>query len=289
MIYQIKNMENKMENIRTIKQVFTGQQTADGAGVKLRRIFGFGEEGLIDPFLLLDFFGSDNPKDYIAGFPWHPHRGIETVTYLLEGNVEHGDSMGNAGTIGRGDVQWMTAGSGIIHQEMPKPFEGKMWGFQLWVNLPAANKMMAPRYQEIKAENIPVVTLGNGVEIKVIAGEYNGVAGPGKEKGADPIYFDINIPAGAEFTIPVHEGYTVFVILFDGEGDFGSILKAGDGALMNDGNLLKVTTGGSNVRFMLISGKPIKEPIAWRGPIVMNTMEELNIAFKEYRDGTFVK
>lgn len=278
-----------MQDIRTINSVFSGHPTADGAGVKLRRIFGFTEEGLLDPFLLLDFFGSDNPDDYIGGFPWHPHRGIETVTYLLDGMVEHGDSMGNSGVIGKGDVQWMTAGSGIIHQEMPKPYNGRMYGFQLWVNLPKANKMMAPRYQEIKAGEIPSVKLDNGTVIKVIAGEYNGVQGPVKEIVADPIYFDISIPSDNEFIIPVNMGYTVFVVLFEGEADFGSILKSGEGALMNDGNLLKVVTAESEVRFMLISGKPIKEPIAWRGPIVMNTMDELTLAFKEYREGTFVK
>ncbi len=278
-----------MQNIRIIEKVFTGQSTSDGAGVKLRRIFGFAEEGLLDPFLLLDFFGSDNPDDYVGGFPWHPHRGIETVTYLLEGSVEHGDSMGNSGVISRGDVQWMTAGSGIIHQEMPKPADGRMYGFQLWVNLPKSHKMMPPRYREVPAGEIPSVKSPGGAEVKVIAGEYGGITGPVREIVADPSYFDINIPPDSELEIPVNPGYTAFVVLFEGEADFGGILKAGQGALMADGDIIRIKTTDSSVRFVLVSGKPIKEPIAWRGPIVMNTMDELAVAFREYREGTFIK
>jgi redox-sensitive bicupin YhaK (pirin superfamily) len=282
-----------MKTYSKIARIINGQKTSDGAGVSLMRIFGFYEEGLLDPFLLLDFFGSDNPDDFIAGFPWHPHRGIETVTYMLNGRVEHEDSMGNKGIISSGDIQWMTAGSGIIHQEMPQSDGTRMNGFQLWVNLPASHKMMKPRYQEIKANDVPKANLDNGVQIKVIAGVFNGTRGPVVDIVADPIYFDVDVPANTQFDIEVNEGYTVFCFAFEGEGYFDEsakeLVKSGQGALLMSGNTVRVTTSNSNLRFIMISGKPINEPIAWRGPIVMNTDEELAIAFSEYRQGAFLK
>jgi redox-sensitive bicupin YhaK (pirin superfamily) len=283
-----------MAKIRKIAHRIMGQMTSDGAGVRLRRIFGFNEEGMFDPFLLLDFFGSDNPHDYIAGFPWHPHRGMETVTYMLDGKVEHGDSIGNKGIIGKGDIQWMTAGNGIIHQEMPKPEEdARMFGLQLWINLPASKKMMPPRYQEIKGAEIPEIQLKNGVSIKVIAGSFDDVKGPVIDIIADPIYFDVALPSNTSYTIPVESNYTVFVFVFEGEGFFdekeSNPVKSGEVALLKDGTEMKVITHASHVRFLLISGKPIGEPIAWRGPIVMNTEAELDLAFKELREGNFIK
>ena len=271
-----------------------GQMTSDGAGVRLRRIFGFNEEGLFDPFLLLDYFGSDNPHDYIAGFPWHPHRGMETVTYMLEGKVEHGDSLGNKGVIGKGDIQWMTAGNGIIHQEMPKPEDDpRMFGFQLWINLPASKKMMNPRYQEIKGSDVPEIQLKSGVSIKVIAGSYNSVNGPVHDLMIDPTYFDVSLPSNTSFLLPVQSDYTTFVAVFEGEGYFDEVesnaMKPGEVALLKDGSCVKITTHSSHVRFLLVSGKPIRESIAWRGPIVMNTEEELALAFKELREGNFIK
>lgn len=282
-----------MNKYRSIDRVITGKYSFDGAGVKLMRIFGFYEEGLLDPFLLMDFFGSDDPKDYIAGFPWHPHRGIETVTYMLSGKVEHGDSMGNKGVIGSGDIQWMTAGSGIIHQEMPQSDEQKMYGLQLWVNLPASHKMMKPRYQDIPASEVKEVLLENGVRVRVLAGQFNGIEGPVRDIVADPVYFDIMIPAGTEFATDVHTDYTVFAFVFEGEGWFDEareiLVKSGQGVILKDGSAIKAISGTSPMRFILISGKPIKEPIAWRGPIVMNTEEEIDTAFREYRAGTFIK
>jgi hypothetical protein len=282
-----------MSTIRKISHIIDGQKTSDGAGVSLLRVFGFYETGLFDPFLLLDFFGSDDPTDYIAGFPWHPHRGIETVTYMLEGSVEHGDSMGNSGVIHSGDIQWMTAGSGIIHQEMPKANKGYMHGFQLWVNLPATHKMMDPRYQEIKAEEIPVLKEENDVVIKVIAGEIKGKTGPVKNIIADPVYFDVSIPENTAYSLKVNPDYTVFAFIFEGQGFFDESpdkpIKKGQLVKLIDGDQVKVTTTGHKTRFILVSGKPLNEPVAWRGPIVMNTDEELDIAFREYRNGTFIK
>jgi redox-sensitive bicupin YhaK (pirin superfamily) len=276
-----------------IDRIFQGSVTRDGAGVTLNRIFGFYETGLLDPFLLLDYFGSDDPADFIAGFPWHPHRGIETVTYMLEGSVEHGDSMGNSGVISTGDVQWMTAGSGIIHQEMPKSEGGGMHGFQLWVNLPASNKMMKPRYQEIRKNEIPEEILPGGIKIKVIAGEFNGSAGPVKEIVADPTYFDVFVPKGSGMIIPVKYGYTSFACVFSGEGCFDeecrNPVQSFQLVKLVEGDQVRVTTKGSDLRFIFVSGKPLNEPIAWRGPVVMNTDEELDTAFREYRNGTFIK
>jgi quercetin 2,3-dioxygenase len=282
-----------MSDTRKISRIIQGTKTSDGAGVSLLRVFGFYETGLFDPFLLLDFFGSENPNDYIAGFPWHPHRGIETVTYMLEGSVEHSDSMGNSGVIHSGDIQWMTAGSGIIHQEMPKADKGYMHGFQLWVNLPAAHKMMNPRYQEIKAEEIPVIKERNGVIVKVIAGEINGIKGPVKDIIADPAYFDISVPENATYSMKVNRDYTVFAFVFEGEGFFDESpdnpIKKNQLVKLTDGDQVKITTNDHKTRFILVSGKPLNEPVAWRGPIVMNTDEELDVAFREYRNGTFIK
>ncbi len=286
-------MENNLQDDRKIAKILKGNPTRDGAGVKLTRIFGFSEEGLLDPFLLLDFFGSDHPDDFMAGFPWHPHRGMETVTYMLDGRVEHGDSMGNSGIIGKGDIQWMTAGSGIIHQEMPKPDGGRMYGFQLWVNLPASRKMIAPRYQDIPAENVPVVVLDNGIRVKVIAGVFNGVNGPVRDIVADPEYLDVEMPGNTEFIAPCNPQHTVFAFLYEGEAVMDQSrknpLQAGEGALFGEGRQIRALAGSQGARFILISGMPIRETIAWRGPIVMNTEEELSIAFAEFRKGTFIK
>ena len=265
----------------------------------------------LDPFLLFDDFHSQNPPDYLKGFPWHPHRGIETITYVLHGRVEHGDSMGNKGVIDSGDIQWMTAGSGIIHQEMPLGDDsGLMWGFQLWANLPASHKMMDPRYRGIVAAEIPEVTLENGVRVKVICGEVGGVRGPVRDVVVDPEYLDVTIPADTTFTHRIKSGYTAFAYVIEGEAYFDPERNAfshevvGDnyfdfqrkcicGAenliLYGDGDEVTITTRASSVRFLLISGKPIGEPIAWYGPIVMNTQEELQVAFEEFEKGTFIK
>ena len=282
-----------MENTRKIDRIIKGQATSDGAGVKLTRILGHNTQDILDPFLMLDFFGSDNPDDFMAGFPAHPHRGIETVTYMLDGKVEHGDSMGNKGVIGKGDIQWMTAGSGIIHEEMPKYEGGRMHGFQLWVNLPAASKMISPRYQDIPAGKIPVVELGNKSRVKVLAGIFQGVKGPVENIIADPEYFDIEMPANAELVIPAAADHTVFAYLYEGSAMFGGNSAdqqhAGEGVLFGDGDHVLVKTTSSGVRFILIAGKPIRESIAWHGPIVMNTDVEIDAAFRELRNGTFIK
>ena len=282
-----------MVTSRKISRIIHGQLTSDGAGVRLTRIFGFYEQGLLDPFLLLDFFGSDNPNDYIAGFPWHPHRGMETVTYMQDGKVEHSDSMGNSGVIGTGDIQWMTAGSGIIHQEMPQNLGGRMGGFQLWVNLPAIQKMIAPRYQDIPASKVPTVALPNGVKVKVLAGTFEGTRGPVENIIADPEYFDVEMPENSDFESPVNTNYTVFAYLYEGSARFDESrkdpLRAGQGALFGKGPQVRVKTGDSGAKFILLSGKPIGEPIAWRGPIVMNTEAELQVAFREYKENTFIK
>jgi hypothetical protein len=278
---------------RSISRRATSRETIEGAGVRLRRAFGSTEVPLFDPFLMLDDFRADRPEEYLAGFPWHPHRGIETVTYMLEGRVEHGDSMGNVGSVDAGNVQWMTAGSGIIHQEMPKPVDGAMGGFQLWVNLPRQHKMMHPRYQEIRRDQIPVVTAGNGVTVKVICGAFGTVSGPVRDIVADPDFLDVSIPPGSRFAIRVKPGYTVFAYVIGGEGTLdegGAALKNRDLALFSDGEKVIATGIGTKpFRFLLLSGKPIHEPVAWRGPIVMNTEEELTVAFREYRDGTFIR
>lgn len=287
--------EPEMKPMRKIAQTFKSQQTLEGAGVKLSRAFGNSQAALFDPFLLLDDFRSARSQDYIKGFPWHPHRGIETITYVLNGSVEHGDSLGNKGIIGPGDLQWMSAGSGIIHQEMPKPdLSDAMGGFQLWANLPAAHKMGTPRYQEIKADQIPLVYPIEGVSIKVICGKVHGQRGPVTDVMIDPSYLDISLTAGVSYLHPILFGHTAFAyviggkVLFDGateprEFENGSLI------LFTDGDLVKIWTDKSEARLLLISGKPLREPIAWWGPIVMNTSEELEIAFKELEDGTFIK
>jgi redox-sensitive bicupin YhaK (pirin superfamily) len=283
-----------LENERTIRKVIKSRPTIEGAGVHLKRVFGNGEVPLFDPFLMLDDFRSNNPDDYRAGFPWHPHRGIETITYVLSGDVEHGDSMGNKGVISSGDTQWMTAGSGIIHQEMPLgDNRGRMEGFQLWANLPRSDKMMEPRYRDIKSGQIPLVTLGNGVSIKVIAGKIGEHDGPVKGIITDPEYLDVTVPGKSVFTHSTRQGYTVFTYVIEGEGVFDEqeerLIGNGSVCLYEDGDRITVTTGSEAVRFLLISGKPIREPVAWYGPIVMNTDEELEQAFEEYQNGTFIQ
>jgi redox-sensitive bicupin YhaK (pirin superfamily) len=282
-----------MSQIRKIHQTTQSQPTLEGAGVHLRRAFGFRGTDLFDPFLLLDDFRGEEPKDYIKGFPWHPHRGIETITYMLHGEVEHSDSVGNKGVISAGDVQWMTAGSGIFHQEMPKPAaDGRMYGFQLWANLPRSEKMTAPRYQEVKADQIPVMTLENGVKIRVICGSVAGQAGPVEEVMISPVYADVEIPAGGEWVQPTLQGHTMIVYVFEGEGQFApEAAVAGNHYLIlfEDGNQIQVRAGETGVRFLYISGRPLREPVAWYGPIVMNTSEELQTAMSELRAGTFIK
>ncbi|MFX1309799.1 MAG: pirin family protein [Promethearchaeota archaeon] len=288
-------MLNNMNKIRKIKVTLKSRPTFEGAGVRLKRAFGY-TDSYLDPFLLLDDFHSDDPRDYMAGFPWHPHRGIETITYILHGKVEHGDSLGNGGVIEAGDVQWMTAGSGIIHQEMPKRGQNDtlMWGFQLWANLPASHKMMDPRYRDIKSSQIPEMSLNNNnVRIKIISGELNGVKGPVQDIITDPEYLDITISPHSEFIHPIKEGYNAFAYTIEGEGYFDDnkeeLVKKEILVIYRDGDHVKVSTGNEKVRFLLVSGKPLREPVAWRGPIVMNTDEELRIAFNEYQNGKFIK
>ena len=277
--------------IRKVRQVFQGQKVIEGAGVHLRRVFGFTNPELFDPFLLLDDFRSPNRDDFIKGFPWHPHKGIETITYVLQGDVEHGDSLGNKGIISSGEVQWMTAGSGIIHQEMPKGDEnGELQGFQLWANLPASSKMMAPRYRGITVTDIPVVNRADGTIIRIIAGEVDGAKGPADDIIIDPDYLDCTVRPQTDFRFSTKRGYTVFTYCIGGSGSVNGT-PFGDGSLIlfDDGDEIVLTGGNVPLRFLLCSGKPIKEPIAWRGPIVMNTEEELDQAFNEIRDETFIK
>lgn len=300
-----------MTETRKIRKVMKSKPTIEGAGVHLKRVFGYSEVPMFDPFLLLDDFRSDNPEHYIKGFPWHPHRGIETITYVLQGDVEHGDSMGNKGMISTGDIQWMTAGSGIIHQEMPKGDpNGVMFGFQLWANLPKAYKMMEPRYQDVKSGQIPEVMLKNGIKVKVICGKVGGRQGPVRDIITDPEYLDITVPARSEFIHPTKHGHTVFAYVIEGKGYFckeklpfsyeiegvnyfdilrDPFISNETLVLFDDGDQMMVSTEDDAVRFLLISGKPIGEPVAWYGPIVMNTRDELRIAFEEYHNGTFVK
>ncbi len=300
-----------MARERNIRKVVKSKPTIEGAGVHLRRAFGFSEAPQLDPFLLLDDFRSDDPRYYIKGFPWHPHRGIETITYALRGDVEHGDSMGNKGVIASGDVQWMTAGSGIIHQEMPKGDEkGVMWGFQLWANLPALQKMMEPRYRDVKDNQIPEVTAGGRVKIKIICGEVKGTRGPVRDIIVDPEYLDCTVPPGAEFVHPTKPGHKVLAYVIEGKAYFcrekkpftyemegenyfdfrrDAFIYNESVVLFEDGERIAVSTEDEPVRFLLISGKPLREPIAWYDPIVMNTQKELQTAFEEYRRGQFIK
>lgn len=282
-----------MTGIRGTERILRAYATVEGAGVRLHRAFGTYEVPQFDPFLLLDDFRAKKPEDYLPGFPSHPHRGIETVTYMLEGTVEHGDSMGNAGSIGAGDVQWMTAGSGIIHREMPTPVNGRMGGFQLWVNLPRAHKMMAPRYQEIRSSRIPTVSPRAGVTIRIICGSVNGVTGLVQDIMADPRFLDVTLGPDTFFTHPVKEKYTAVAYIIGGEGTFdqkeGHHVRNRDVLLFGDGSSIWGRSFDKGMRFLFLSGKPIGEPVAWRGPVVMNSREELRQAFREYEDGTFIK
>jgi redox-sensitive bicupin YhaK (pirin superfamily) len=300
-----------MATTRNILKVLRSKPTLEGAGVHLKRAFGFGTTELFDPFLLLDDFRGDSPDMYQKGFPWHPHRGIETITYVLKGTVAHGDSMGNSGVIGPGDVQWMTAGSGIIHQEMPSGDpDGKMYGFQLWANLPGKSKMIDPNYQGVVDAEIPRVNLDNGGEVRVICGYYNGRRGPIKNVTIQPEYLDVSLPPHSSFTREFPAAHTVFAYVFAGSGLFcedpDPFTYDVKGAnyfdtqrreqldnfsliVFGPGDQIKVTTVENGVRFLLISGMPIHEPVAWYGPIVMNTEAELQVAFEELEKGTFIK
>jgi quercetin 2,3-dioxygenase len=280
-------------SVRPVKRISPSQPTVEGAGVHLRRAFGFGDTSDFDPFLLLDDFRNDKPEDYRVGFPWHPHRGIETITYVLEGSVEHGDSLGHRGVISSGDIQWMTAGSGIVHQEMPKGDNGgHMYGFQLWANLPASLKMTPPRYQEIKASGIPVVREDDGTEVRVVCGHFGDTNGPVQGVAADPMYLDVFVPAEKTRTIPVDATHNAFAYVFGGSGKFsGSDSPSANRSLIvfGRGDEISVEAGKDGVRFLLVSGRPLNEPVAWYGPIVMNTEAELKKAFEELENGTFLK
>ncbi|HLV80489.1 MAG TPA: pirin family protein [Chthonomonadaceae bacterium] len=298
-------------SIRPVKRLIQSKPTLEGAGVHLRRAFGFGNTSDFDPFLLLDDFRNDVPEDYLAGFPWHPHRGIETITYVLAGTVEHGDSMGNRGAIGAGDIQWMTAGRGIIHQEMPKgDAAGRMHGFQLWANLPSALKMTAPRYQEVQARDIPEITDDDGTRVRVVCGSFWGTTGPVDGIAADPVYLDVSVPPGKRKTLPVETTRHSFAYVFSGSGKFCNAsgplavptesvgwldtnppVEADNRSLVlfDSGDEVQVQAGEDGIRFLLISGKPLEEPVAWYGPIVMNTQAQLQQAFEELREGTFLQ
>ena len=298
-------------SLRPIRQVIQTKPTIEGAGVKLQRAFGFGKTKDFDPFLLLDDFRNDNPEDYLAGFPWHPHRGIETITYVLAGSVEHGDSLGNTGRMTAGDVQWMTAGSGILHQEMPKgDAQGRMHGFQLWANLPASLKMTDPRYQDIPASAIPEVTDDDGTHARIICGEFWGQRGPVEGVAADPNYFDISVPPGKEKRLKVEVSRNAFAYVFAGTGRFrdssnphavlteqiatpdtAPVYNARNHSLIlfDHGDEVVVQAGPEGIRFLLVSGKPLEEPVAWYGPIVMNTQDQLRQAMHELNEGTFIK
>jgi redox-sensitive bicupin YhaK (pirin superfamily) len=298
-------------SIRPVKRVVAATPHTEGAGVKLRRAFGFGNTSEFDPFLLFDDFRNENPDDYRAGFPWHPHRGIETITYVLAGNVEHGDSLGNRGSLGAGDVQWMTAGSGIMHQEMPQgDAQGRMHGFQLWANLPASLKMTRPRYQDIVAADIPEVVDDDGTKVRVIVGEFWGRQGPVEGVAADPQYIDVSVPPGTRKRLKVDTTRHAFAYVFAGSGTFrdasdprGVLTEATDGSdtvrrdetgnrslvLFDSGDEVVVQAGDAGIRFLLVSGKPLEEPVAWYGPIVMNTQDQLRQAISDLRAGTFIK
>ena len=301
-------------SIRPVKRLARAKPTLEGAGVHLRRAFGFGDPSEFDPFLLLDDLRNERPEDYLAGFPWHPHRGIETITYVLAGTVEHGDSMGNRGAIEAGDIQWMTAGSGIIHQEMPKGDAiGRMHGFQLWANLPSALKMTAPRYQEVKSPEIPEVTEDDGTRARIVCGNFWGRRGPVEGIAADPTYIDVSVPPGKRRTLPVETTHHAFAYVFAGSGKFcnasaplavptedvgwwtdaklppPSMAENRSLVLFDRGDEVTVQAGEEGIRFLLASGKPLQEPVAWYGPIVMNTQDELREAFEELQEGTFLK
>jgi redox-sensitive bicupin YhaK (pirin superfamily) len=299
-------------SIRAVKRMTQSSPAVEGAGVKLHRGFGFGDTTEFDPFLLFDDFRNDRPADFLKGFPWHPHRGIETITYVLAGHVEHGDSLGNRGSLGSGDVQWMTAGRGIMHQEMPKgDADGHMHGFQLWANLPSRLKMTEPRYQDIKAADIPEVVDDDGTRVRIVVGEFWGRKGPVEGVAADPRYLDISVPPGQQKRIAVDRTNNAFAYVFAGSGTFRDasdpqavLTEQTDGAtarslphesenrsliLFDRGDEVVVQAGDQGIRFLLVSGRPIEEPVAWYGPIVMNTREELQRAFRELQAGTFVR
>ena len=296
-------------SIRPVKQIIESTPHIEGAGVKLRRAFGFGDTTEFDPFLLFDDFRNDHPQNYLAGFPWHPHRGIETITYVLAGSVEHGDSLGNRGSLGAGDIQWMTAGRGIMHQEMPRgDQQGRMHGFQLWANLPAALKMTAPRYQDIQAGDVPEITDDDGTRVRVIVGDFWGKKGPVEGVAADPRYLDVWVPAGKRRTLAVETTRHAFAYVFEGSGTFrdasdprvpltegvadGTVRRDDTGnrslVLFDRGDEIVVQAGDHGIRFLLVSGKPIDEPVAWYGPIVMNTKQEIQQAVSDLRNGTFI-
>jgi len=297
-------------SIRPVRRISQARPAIEGAGVHLRRAFGFGATSEFDPFLLFDDFRNDRPEDYLAGFPWHPHRGIETITYVLAGEVSHGDSLGNSGTLGAGDVQWMTAGRGILHQEMPKgDTAGRMHGFQLWANLPAALKMTPPRYQDVTSDAIPEVTDDDGTTARVIIGEFWGKRGPVEGIAADPRYLDVWVPPGRRKSLPVEVANSAFAYVFAGGGTFrdasgpqpvvtertdgsdvAELTAAGDRSLVlfDRGDEVTVQAGEHGIRFLLVSGKPLREPVAWYGPIVMNTQAELQRAYEELQAGTFI-
>ncbi len=300
-------------SIRPVRSITQSKPTMEGAGVHLNRAFGFGDQRVFDPFLLLDDFRNDRPEDYRAGFPWHPHRGIETITYVLSGTVEHGDSLGNRGLLGAGDVQWMTAGSGIMHQEMPQgDAKGRMHGFQLWANLPSSLKMTKPRYQDIKANAIPDVTDDDGTHVRVITGDFWGKKGPVEGGAVDPRYLDVFVPPGKKKSLKVEVDRHAFAYVFEGSGSFSGASQpfgvltekqAADGSeihvretagnrslvLFDTGDEVVVQAGDQGIRFLLVSGRPLEEPVAWHGPIVMNTHDELRTAALELRAGTFIK
>jgi redox-sensitive bicupin YhaK (pirin superfamily) len=298
-------------SLRPVKRISEARPTLEGAGVKLRRAFGFGDPAEFDPFLLFDDFRNERPEDYIAGFPWHPHRGIETITYVLAGSVNHGDSLGNHGALGAGDVQWMTAGSGILHQEMPQgDARGRMHGFQLWANLPSSLKMTAPRYQDVVSRDVPEITDDDGTRVRVICGSFWGKQGPVDGIAADPRYIDVWVPPGQRKTLPVEASRHAFAYVFEGSGTFrdasqpravrtdqvgsaapGAAAETGDRSLIlfDSGDEITVRAGEQGIRFLLVSGRPIEEPVAWYGPIVMNTRDELRQAYAELQAGTFIK
>lgn len=318
---QVRNVATKLAapaapapDLRTVDRKFGGTPTLEGAGVRLRRMFGNSEVPLLDPFLLLDNFGSSNPEDYLAGFPWHPHRGLETVTYMLRGRTEHEDSLGNHGVIDAGDVQWMSAGSGILHQEMPKRTEGLLSGYQLWVNLPRRQKMEDPAYRGLNAAAIPEQKGSDGTHVKVVAGTYEDIEGPVTGISVDPTYLDVTLPAGLEFRRATPRGYTVFAQVIAGDGHFDplgvpaideaapearytpkirpqqqSAATVSETVLFTDGDEVRIRAGAAGARFLLVSGRPLHEPVAWYGPIVMNTREEILRAARELDQGTFIK
>ena len=297
--------------IRPVKRLVKAKPTLEGAGVRLRRAFGFGATADYDPFLLLDDFRNERPEDYVPGFPWHPHRGIETITYVLAGTVEHGDSMGNRGSIGAGDIRWMTAGRGIVHQEMPTgDANGRMHGFQLWANLPASLKMTVPRYQDVKAKDVPVAVDDDGTEVRIVCGNYRERGGPVHDIAAKPVYLDVSVPAGRRKTLAVETTSHAFAYVFAGAGKFCNASQPlavptepdrwSDATppaeadnrtlvLFDRGDEVEIQAGNEGIRFLLISGQPLEEPVAWYGPIVMNTQEELRHAFAQLKDGTFLR